>query len=139
MTCTVAQPSLTKEMEQNIIESLPNEIDVTIDEENDKDNSKQTLKIKSKKVNSIVLGIHATCKIFQSPSELRSAICALVEMVLDKGEVDKNAEDPILVTLSFESILTEGLYIYENSISIYCYKIFVFLKSFLILFINYEC
>lgn len=110
MTCTVAQPSLTKEMEQNIIDSLPNEIDVTNDEDTNEVNSKEKLKIKSKKVNSIVLEINATCGILQSPSKLQSAICDLVDMVLDKGEVDTNAKDSILVTLSFESPLMKGMF-----------------------------
>ncbi|CAC5423122.1 unnamed protein product [Mytilus coruscus] len=101
MTTTLELPSVSKKEQQQIVERLPTEINVT--EEGSEDG---IIKIDGKQVNSIVLDLRVCSGIFRDIETLRSALMSLIQKVLGKGKIDTNVQGVIFVTLTFNSRLS---------------------------------
>lgn len=98
ITTTLELPSISKEEQRLIVQSLLTNIRVGSENE--------TLNIDGKQVNSIVLDIRVSSSIFRDTATLRSALMSLVREVVDKGHIDTTVQNAIHVTLTFNSRLS---------------------------------
>lgn len=104
----ITQESMTKTNEDNVIRTLPAEIDVTYEDIEENNEKRQVMHINASKANSIELELEVTAGIFENADVLRMAILTLVKEVVVAAKADASKEDPIHILLTFESPLTEG-------------------------------
>ncbi|CAG2230949.1 unnamed protein product [Mytilus edulis] len=104
----ITQASMTKTNEDNVIRTLPAEIDVTYENIEKPNEKRQIMHINATKANSIELELEVTAGIFENAETMRMAILTLVKEVIVAAKADASKEDPINILLTFESPLTEA-------------------------------
>ncbi|XP_052086551.1 uncharacterized protein LOC127723873 [Mytilus californianus] len=107
MKSKITQASMTKTNEDNVIRTLPSEIDVTSEENEQRNGKRQIMHVKATKANSIELDLEVPAGIFENAEAMRMAILTLVKAIVVAAEADASKEDPIHILLTFESPLTE--------------------------------
>lgn len=98
MTTTLEIPSLPQEVQRQIVDTLPPELNV-----GSKDGS---IKIDAKQVKSIVLDLIVSPSIFRNTDTLRSALMSVVREIVDKGKMDTTVREEIYITLTLNSPLS---------------------------------